>query len=70
MGSEQDNERAEIDREVEEQTASALPDRTAMSVIDPSLVKLPIAKLVLPPDVAPPVEDVAGDAPPADDASG
>jgi hypothetical protein len=42
----------EIDREIEEQTASPLPPRMAMSVIDPSLVKLPIAKLVLPGDVA------------------
>ena len=63
VGNEQDDERAAIDQEVEEQSASALPARTAMSVIDPSLVKLPIAKLVLPGDVAPPVEAAT----PADD---
>jgi hypothetical protein len=50
-------ERAQIDQEVEEQTASALPARTAMSVIDPGLVKLPIAKLILPGDAAPVVDD-------------
>jgi hypothetical protein len=52
MGNEQTEERTQIDREIEEQTASALPARTAMSVIDPSLVKLPIAKLILPGDAA------------------
>jgi hypothetical protein len=56
--SEPDVARAQIDREVEEQTASPLPSRIAMSVIDPSLVKLPIAKLVLPGDAAPPSQDV------------
>jgi len=57
MGTEQNDERAQIDREVEEQTASALPARTAMSVIDPSLVKLPIAKLILPGDAATAIDD-------------
>jgi hypothetical protein len=59
MGSEFEDERAAADREVEEQTASALPARTAMSVIDPGLVKLPIAKLILPGDAAAVVEEPA-----------
>jgi hypothetical protein len=59
MGSELEDERAAADREVEEQTASALPARAAMSVIDPGLVKLPIAKLVLPGDAAAVVDDPA-----------
>jgi hypothetical protein len=60
-----DDERAQIDQEIEEQTGSVLPARTAMSVIDPSLVKLPIAKLVLPDHVAAPVADPT----PSDDAT-
>lgn len=59
MRTDHDDERAQIDREVEEQTASALPPRTAMSVIDPGLVKLPIARLILPADAAAVVEDPA-----------
>jgi hypothetical protein len=59
MRSDLNDERAQIDQEIEEQTASALPARTAMSVIDPSLVKLPIAKLILPGDAAAVVEDPA-----------
>jgi hypothetical protein len=59
MRSDLDDERAQVDQEVEEQTASALPARTAMSVIDPGLVKLPIAKLILPGDAAAVVEDPA-----------
>ena len=57
------DERAQIDQEVEEQVGSPLPARTAMSVIDPSLVKLPIAKFLLPSDAAPPT----GDPTPTDD---